>query len=99
MDTYLILNGVKIIAILSLLPMVVIACVSFTWSLIQSTTQIQEQTIGHLLRLGVFGLLLFFFGHLGVNILVDFTHESFLSAVRSVGSVRKSSTWKFTSDK
>lgn len=89
MDTDLILNGLKVVVILSLLPTLAIACISFTWSLIQSTTQIQEQTIGHLLRLGVFCLLLFFFGQFSANLLVEFTQESFLHAVKSVSSVRK----------
>jgi type III secretory pathway component EscS len=93
MDTDHIVNGIKIMAIISLLPIIVIAFVSLTWSLIQSTTQIQEQTIGHLLRLGVFGCLLFFFGDFAVNILVEFTQESFLHAVKSVSSERARTVW------
>jgi type III secretory pathway component EscS len=99
MDIYLILNGVKVVAVLSLLPLGIIASASFTWSLIQSTTQIQEQTIGHLLRLGVFGLLLFFFGQLSANILLDFTEESFQHAVETADSVRIGGKWKSTRDK
>jgi type III secretory pathway component EscS len=94
MDIDLLIHGVKVISLLSLFPIVVIACVSFTWSLIQSTTQIQEQTIGHLLRLGVFGILLFFFGQFSVNILVDFTQESLMHAVKSGGSGNKMALWK-----
>ena len=93
MDSYWIMNGIKVVVALSLLPIAAIACVSFLWSLIQSTTQIQEQTIGHLLRLGIFGLLLYFFGDVSANTLIDFTQESFLQGAKSSSTGKMKTAW------
>jgi type III secretory pathway component EscS len=81
MDTYLLIDGAKIVAITSLAPLCVIGIVSLIWSVFQSTTQIQEQTIGYLLKIIIFGVILFFFGGLAWNMLVEFTEDSLVSSL------------------
>jgi type III secretory pathway component EscS len=75
MDSWHIISGMKVIILLSVAPMFALCLIGLIVSLIQSMTQIQEQTIAHLLRLATLGVIIFFFGEAAKNIMVNYSEE------------------------
>lgn len=58
----LLLDGIMIAVILSTVPMVVIAFVSGTVALLQAATQVQEQSIIHLVKIFAFVIVILILG-------------------------------------
>jgi flagellar biosynthesis protein FliQ len=65
-------------------PLLCCCVVSLLLSIVQSATQIQEQTVSYLARLLTLVTVLFLFGTSGLGRLVDCLHESF-TAIQDIG--------------
>ena len=66
--------------LLSVVPLSGAVIIGFLVSFIQSATQIQEQSIGFLIKLSVLGCLIFFGGDMAIRILCAMTQDFILSA-------------------
>lgn len=79
-----VLDGVMLVLFLSLIPMVCIAVAAGIVALIQAATQIQEQSVTHLVRLLAFGVVIAIAGDWAGGEVVAF-FERAVKAVEAVG--------------
>ena len=78
------LQAMFVMTIISSLPLVASVVLGLLVSVLQAATQVQEQTLGFLVKLVAIGVVLFFFGPWLSNNLLEFTVYS-LEQVRYAG--------------
>jgi len=85
MDTFVVRvaeEGLKLVLILSGPPVITALCVGLFVSLLQATTQVQEQTLTFVPKLVSIILVVMFLGPYGFTLLVKFTDMLFRSFVQ-----------------
>ncbi|MBF0104897.1 MAG: flagellar biosynthesis protein FliQ [Deltaproteobacteria bacterium] len=88
MDAYLIdiaTQGLYLVLILSGPPICVALVVGLCVSIVQATTQIQEQTLTFVPKLVAIILVLAFLGPIGTLHMIDFTQKLFSTFYKHVG--------------
>jgi|GEM_PF-1538486 len=70
-------EGFLLVLIISGIPLLISMVVSLLFSILQAATQIQEQSIGHLVKFLTVSLIFVIAGASFINLLVRFIEESF----------------------
>jgi type III secretory pathway component EscS len=73
----LIADSIKLLIFVSCVPLVAIGLVGFLFSFVQSSLQIQDQTVGHLVRLFTFGVCAYLVADLCCGMCVRFAEDIF----------------------
>lgn len=81
-------KGLEFVLILSAPPVLTAMCVGLFVSLLQATTQVQEQTLTFVPKLVAIILILIFFGQTGMDLLRKFTEELFISFPEQVNLLK-----------
>lgn len=76
MVSSLLKDGLCLVVLCSLVPLSVSAISGLIVSLLQTATQIQEQTTPYIIKLVSFSIVLFFFGDLAATKLILFTQRA-----------------------
>ncbi len=72
-------QALLVVFVVSIIPLFLSSAVSLLFAVIQSATQIQEQSIGHLVKLLTLGAVYFAGGSYFCSLMVRFFTESFQS--------------------
>lgn len=73
----IILDSIRLVIIMSCVPLLVIGLTGMLFSFLQSCLQIQEQTVGHMVRLLAFAFCAYFFASVCCGLCLHFTEEVF----------------------
>jgi len=64
----LLIEGINLVLLLSLIPIVVVGVAGGVVALFQAATQVQEASLVHLFRLAAFAAVVLFFGEFGYRL-------------------------------
>jgi flagellar biosynthetic protein FliQ len=77
-------HGIFLVALISGVPLLISTGVSLTVAILQAATQIQEQSIGFLLKVGTVATVLMLAGHRIAGLLIEYFQWTF-DAIRFIG--------------